>query len=69
MEERKLKVGEWVEEGKVRGIVKKIRVREKEVEKLKKKQIIVKNQKIIKGNVGKWKKRKKIGRIEINVKD
>lgn len=37
MEERKLKVGEWVEEGKVRGIVKKIRVREKEVEKLKKK--------------------------------
>nr|CDP80340.1 mechanosensitive ion channel family protein [Bartonella schoenbuchensis] len=62
---RPFKLGDYVESGSVRGIVKRISVRATELETFQRKTIIIPNSNLINNNVNNWTRRSKMGRIDI----
>ncbi|WP_102830447.1 mechanosensitive ion channel family protein [Bartonella bovis] len=62
---RPFKLGDYVESGSVRGIVKRISVRATELETFQRQTIIIPNSNLINNNVNNWTRRSKMGRIDI----
>ncbi|AQX27837.1 MULTISPECIES: mechanosensitive ion channel family protein [unclassified Bartonella] len=62
---RPFKLGDYIETGSVRGIVKRISVRATEIETFQRQTIIVPNSSLINNNVSNWTRPSKIGRIDI----
>lgn len=62
---RPFKLGDYIETGAVRGIVKRISVRATELETFQRQTIIVPNSSLINNNVSNWTRPSKMGRIDI----
>ncbi|CBI76260.1 conserved membrane protein of unknown function [Bartonella clarridgeiae 73] len=62
---RPFKLGDYIETGSVRGIVKRISVRATELETFQRQTIIVPNSSLINNNVSNWTRPSKMGRIDI----